>query len=156
MNTPPCLMNCPRRGTFSTHSCSPSCVEEFPFSEAEAHGSPPLQIAILHCGWTRTRVKHSQGGRRRITYAAPCGRKLRDLGEVGLHFLKLNLRVNVCQVHKYLLITGQQLEIDMFNFDWWVQVQENLYYDWWVQVQYMRTCACFFTQVSLLTGAADI
>ena len=26
------------------------------------------------------------------------------------------------KVHKYLLMTGQQLEIDMFNFDWWVQV----------------------------------
>ena len=83
LNTPPCLMNSTYRDTMSTHSCSPSCVEEFPFSEAEAHGSPPLQIPIVHCGWTRTRVKHSQGGRRRITYTAPCGRKLRDLSEVG-------------------------------------------------------------------------
>ena len=53
-------------------------------------------------------------------------------GRGGKPFLKvdnsgltceLNLkRVDVCQVHKYLQITGQQLEIDMFNFDWWVQV----------------------------------
>ena len=28
----------------------------------------------------------------------------------------------IYKVHKYLLMTGQQLEIDMFNFDWWVQV----------------------------------
>ena len=30
------------------------------------------------------------------------------------------------KVHKYLLMTGQQLEIDMFNFDWWVQVMITL------------------------------
>ena len=36
------------------------------------------------------------------------------------------MKFYVCQVHKYLLITGQQLEIDMFNFDWWVQVRDNL------------------------------
>ena len=40
----------------------------------------------------------------------------------------VEVMVHVCQVHKYLLITGQQLEVDMFNFDWWVQV---------------RACACF-------------
>ena len=36
------------------------------------------------------------------------------------------MRVGAFQVHKYLLITGQQLEIDMFNFDWWVQVHASL------------------------------
>ena len=86
LNTPPCMMNYTCRSTFSKHSCAPNCVEEFIFSEAKAHGTPSLQIPILHCGWTRTRVKHSQGGRRRITYTAPCGRKLRELGEVKNHF----------------------------------------------------------------------
>ena len=83
------------RGIFSAHSCSSNCVEEFPFAEAKVHGSPPLQIPILHCGWSRTRVKHSQGGRRRITYTAPCGRKLRDLSEVGNLFFKMTLSVRI-------------------------------------------------------------
>ena len=51
----------------------------------------------------------------------------------------------VCQVHKYLLISGQQLEIDMFNFDWWVQVfYENLCLILWYPI------------VSPLSGVADI
>ena len=77
------LLNDHSRATFSAHTCSPDCVAEFPFSELKTPASPPLQTPILHCGWTRTRVKHSQGGRRRITYTAPCGRKLRDLSEVS-------------------------------------------------------------------------
>ena len=121
------LVNDHGRATFSAHTCSPDCVAEFPFSEVKTPASPPLQTPILHCGWTRTRVKHSQGGRRRITYTAPCGRKMRDLSEVSnMAQTTFEMSLNVWQVHKYLLLTGQKLEMDMFNFDWWVQVKRTL------------------------------
>ena len=48
--------------------------------------------------------------------------------------------VNFCQVHKYLLLTGQKLEMDMFNFDWWVQVTKTL-------ACFLNIHYCHFSQV---------
>ena len=48
--------------------------------------------------------------------------------------------VNFCQVHKYLLLTGQKLEMDMFNFDWWVQVTKTL-------ACFLNIHFCLFSQV---------
>ena len=102
-------MSC-RVSPFPAHTCSPACVSSFPYSEGAARASPPLLIPLTHCGWARTRTRYALGGRRQPFYNAPCGRRLRSLNEV----------------HKYLLITGQQLHIDMFNFDWWLQVYNCL------------------------------
>lgn len=41
-----------------------------------------------------------------VVYTAPCGRRLRSLAEV----------------HRYLTITESSLEMDFFNFDWWLHV----------------------------------
>ena len=48
-------------------------------------------------------------GMRKVVYVAPCGRRLLRLGEVN----------------KYLRLTGSQMEIDFFNFDWWVHVLDE-------------------------------
>ena len=89
---------------FSPHVCCSACTP--PYSEETTRGSPLLQIPLLHGGWARSRTRHSQGGRRGVVYLAPCGRRLRSLEEV----------------HSYLLLTKQGLSMDMFTFDWWVQV----------------------------------
>ena len=51
---------------------------------------------------------------------------MRDLSEVSdMAQTTFEMSRNVWQVHKYLLLTGQKLEMDMFNFDWWVQVKRT-------------------------------
>ena len=51
-------------------------------------------------------------------------RRLYDLIKIffTISFMTVQCSMVINKVHKYLLMTGQQLEIDMFNFDWWVQV----------------------------------
>ncbi len=61
----------------------------------------PLLVPIL-LGWERQLTKHKCQGRRTVFYAAPCGRRLRNLDEV----------------HRYLKMTESNLEIDFFNFEW--------------------------------------
>jgi histone-lysine N-methyltransferase SETDB1 len=67
-------------------------------------GENPLAIPIK-LGWQRIISKFHNNGRRQIFYKAPCGRRLRSLDEV----------------HRYLRVTHSALEIDFFNFDWWVK-----------------------------------
>jgi len=45
-------------------------------------------------------------GRRRVYYVGPCGRRLRNCEEL----------------HRYLRVTHSTLEIDFFNFDWFINV----------------------------------
>ena len=77
----------------------------FQYKESELKGNNPLLIPIM-LGWERQVSKHKQGGRRKVFYLAPCGRRLRTLEEV----------------HRYLRTTSSLLEIDFFNFDWWLHV----------------------------------
>jgi len=65
----------------------------------------PLLIPII-LGWRRQLTKHKNMGKRSIYYVSPCGRRLRNLEEV----------------HRFLRVTHSTLEIDFFNFEWYVHV----------------------------------
>eukprot|EP00092_Neocalanus_flemingeri_P039054 GFUD01042514.1.p1 GENE.GFUD01042514.1~~GFUD01042514.1.p1 ORF type:complete len:1002 (-),score=358.73 GFUD01042514.1:84-3089(-) len=95
------------KGNISSHNCSPDCVssKQYQYQEEEHRGSNPLHIPLL-VGWDRQITKHANGGRRRVFYVAPCGRRLRSLEEI----------------HKYISLTRLLLEMDFFNFDWWLHV----------------------------------
>ena len=97
----------PRR-KFRPHACGPACMSEFKYDESEHKLFNVLLIPIL-LGWERVLSKHRTGGRRRVFYIAPCGRRCRNLDEV----------------HRYLRITASDLEIDFFNFDWWLHVRNE-------------------------------
>lgn len=60
----------------------------------------------MRWGWARELAKQRHGERSVIVfYRAPCGRRMRNLGEV----------------HRFLRITGSELGIDLFCFDSLVQ-----------------------------------
>lgn len=109
---------------FVAHNCSVRCLadpryqyneKEFfrcvdtdePNNDKDLKNHNPLLIPIIH-GWARQLVKHKLYGKikKKIVYQAPCGRRLRTLVEI----------------HRYLTITQSKLEIDFFNFDWWLHV----------------------------------
>ena len=83
-------------------------MSEFKYDEAEHKLFNVLLIPIL-LGWERVLSKHRTGGRRRVFYIAPCGRRCRSLDEV----------------HRYLRMTSSELEIDFFNYDWWLHVRNE-------------------------------
>ena len=83
-------------------------MSEYKYDESEHKLFNVLLIPIL-LGWERVLSKHRTGGRRRVFYIAPCGRRCRNLDEV----------------HRYLRITSSELEIDFFNFDWWLHVRNE-------------------------------
>ena len=93
------------REIFTAHTCTPVCVARYQYEEEKHRGSNPLLIPLL-LGWDRQVTMHSQGGRRKVFYLAPCGRRLARIEDV----------------HKYLNLTDLKLEIDFFNFDWWLHV----------------------------------
>jgi histone-lysine N-methyltransferase SETDB1 len=99
----------PRR-KLRPHHCGPGCVSDpqHRYQEAE-HKQYNLLLVPVLVGWERVVSKHRQGGRRKVFYVAPCGRRLRGLEEV----------------HRYLRLTGSKLEIDFFNFDWWLHVRNE-------------------------------
>ncbi|XP_023339442.1 histone-lysine N-methyltransferase SETDB1 [Eurytemora carolleeae] len=97
---------------YEKHQCSSKCIQSarYKYDEAALRGTNPLLIPLI-VGWDRQETGYygKVGNARRskkIMYTAPCGRRLRNLDEV----------------HRYLRITGSQLEIDFFIFDWFVQV----------------------------------
>ena len=97
---------------FTPHTCSSSCLlhDQNQYSAETMFGRTKNILTIpLHHGWTRQITKHSNMGMRKVVYVAPCGRRLLRLGEVN----------------KYLRLTGSQMEIDFFNFDWWVHVLDE-------------------------------
>ena len=99
---------------FAKHQCSSLCIDDPKFvydpdkpvtkDEKLKHFSPLLIPIIL--GWNRQITKHKNFGKRSIYYVSPCGRRLRNLAEV----------------HRYLRVTHSNLEIDFFNFEWYVYV----------------------------------
>lgn len=93
------------RGKFSAHICSSKCVSSNQYQDEKYNGRNPLLIPLL-TGWDRQITKHVNGGRRKVFYVAPCGRRLRSLEEI----------------HKYIMKTELLLTMDFFNFDWWLHV----------------------------------
>ena len=92
---------------FVKHQCSMTCLEDpkYQYREKDMKLYNPLLIPII-LGWKRQLTKHMNQGRRTIFYVAPCGRRLRNLEEI----------------HLYLRVTNSKLEIDFFNFEWFVHV----------------------------------
>lgn len=89
---------------FKPHPCLPMCVSRFENNMKIVKNVNPLLIAFLH-GWQRLLGKQSHSGtiasKKWIKYQAPCGRLLRNTGEV----------------EKYLGMTNSKLTIDQFSFD---------------------------------------
>ena len=70
---------------FKPHSCSAGCLArpEFQYrADSEQKHLNTLQLPLV-LGWQRqlARPKGGGGGRKRILYVAPCGRRLRSLSE---------------------------------------------------------------------------
>ena len=65
---------------FRPHSCSSDCLEEsqYQYREAEHKQLNTLQIPLA-LGWERQLAKPRAGGRKRVFYTAPCGRRMRSL-----------------------------------------------------------------------------
>ena len=107
-------VDCAEGMKFSKHQCSTLCIDDHKYTYDEEkqvtkdeklkHFSPLLIPIIL--GWKRLLTKYKNLGRRSIHYVSPCGRRLRNLEEV----------------HRYLRVTHSTLEIDFFNFEWYVKV----------------------------------
>ena len=100
---------------FVKHQCGPACIaeEKYRYDEDEvrrkmqADGATinPLLLPIMH-GWKRQLTKHRMAQKRTVFYVAPCGRRLRNLEET----------------HRYLRMVGSKLEIDFFNYEYFVHV----------------------------------
>jgi len=91
------------RGVFTAHTCNDNCVGGYQYQEDEWRGTNPLLIPLM-LGWDRQVAMHNNKGLRKVFYLAPCGRRLGTMHDI----------------HKYIRMTGLQLEIDFFNFDWWL------------------------------------
>jgi len=89
--------------TFIPHNCGPECVDST-VAVGKLSGVQSVFLIPFQCGWSRQVVKHSNMGQRKVCYIAPCGRRLRRIQEV----------------HKYIRLTGVNMEIDWFSFDWWL------------------------------------
>jgi len=98
-------MNTRYRGTFTEHTCSNVCISSCQYLEDEWRGTNPLLIPLM-LGWDRQIAMHNNRGLRKVFYLAPCGRRLSTLQDI----------------HKYIAVTGLKLEMDFFNFDWWLHV----------------------------------
>ena len=96
--------------TFVEHYCGPHCLEQYVYHPDRHRGSNPLRIP-LHLGWRREIRFFSDKEDSAIVYAAPCGRKCRNIEEV----------------QEYLTITDSNLEIDFFAFDKWVDVMQEFH-----------------------------
>lgn len=81
---------------FTPHTCSPGCL--FKISHNLKQYSP-LSKPLLS-GWERQICK-TKLNKKVVAYRGPCGRRFRDIGEV----------------HKYLRITENSLNVDNFDFD---------------------------------------
>lgn len=66
-------------------------------------GYNPLAKPLL-CGWNRLLYKYKLS-KREINYKAPCGRLIRNIEEL----------------HSYLMVTGSDMTIDLFDFEPWVR-----------------------------------
>ena len=82
---------------FTSHKCSQKCVlkTNFNFNEFEGKISGNVLLVPLQWGWRRQIVMHSNKGRKKVCYVAPCGRRLGNNEEVP----------------KYLTITKLDMEV---------------------------------------------
>ena len=95
-----------KRRKYFSHTCSGKCMDTF-VQNVDTKDSNPLMIPLL-VGWERE-LTFAAGGRRKVFYTAPCGRRL----------------WNMNQICKYSKLTGSGLEVDLFNFDWWLHVRDE-------------------------------
>lgn len=97
---------------YIAHDCSPECMDspDLVFDEVllKKKNVSPLLVPIV-LGWKREITKSKSLNKRKVLYVAPCGRRLRNMKEL----------------HKFLLMTKSNLEIDFFNFDWFLHVMNE-------------------------------
>ncbi|XP_060533636.1 histone-lysine N-methyltransferase eggless isoform X2 [Cylas formicarius] len=83
---------------YRPHECSPACKAYLTHNFTKLRGHNPLSKPLL-CGWARMTLKDR--GRKEIIYKAPCGRMIRDIGEI----------------HYYLRVTESEMTVDLFDFN---------------------------------------
>lgn len=97
------------RFEYTVHECSPECVFNWENSSEVKRLVNPLLKPIIY-GWQRhifTQSKSKTNSSKKwINYMAPCGKTLRSTGEVD----------------RYLYATNSMLTIDMFTFDYYIQI----------------------------------
>ena len=73
---------------YKAHSCSSECLAkpEFQYREAELKHLNTLQLPLV-LGWERQIARPRAGGKKRVLYAAPCGRRLRSLSETHRYLM---------------------------------------------------------------------
>ena len=73
---------------YKAHRCSADCLAkpEFQYREAEHKQLNTLQLPLV-LGWQRQIVRPRPAGRKRVLYAAPCGRRLRSLSETHRYLM---------------------------------------------------------------------
>ena len=107
-------VECAEAAKFEKHTCSSLCIDDPKYvfdpeksikKDEKLKNFSPLLIPII-LGWKRQITKRQNMGKRSVYYVAPCGRRLRNIKEVFL----------------YLRVTHSALEIDFFNFDFFVHV----------------------------------
>lgn len=86
---------------FTPHDCSETCKKYITLPLSQLKGYNPLSKPLL-CGWHRLLYKYK--GKKLIRYRTPCGRSIRNMPEL----------------HQYLRLTGSDMSVDMFDFDYWV------------------------------------
>ena len=97
---------------YKPHPCTRACVAKYENSLSEIKFLNPLLMPLLH-GWQRQictqRKTIRTGAKKWISYMAPCGRSLRNTGEV----------------EKYLTLTNSLLTTCMFSFDCFIHINRE-------------------------------
>lgn len=83
---------------YTTHDCSPSCLFQITHNLSTYS---PLSKPLLS-GWERQICKSK--GKKTVVYKAPCGRRLRNMGEL----------------HRYLRMTNCSLNVENFDYDFMI------------------------------------
>lgn len=83
---------------YTTHECSPSCLFQITHNLSTYS---PLSKPLLS-GWERQICKAK--GKKFVVYKAPCGRRLRNMGEL----------------HRYLRLTNCSLNVENFDYDFMI------------------------------------
>ena len=73
---------------YTQHSCSAACLAKprFQYREAEHKHLNTLQLPLV-LGWQRQICRPRGTGRKKVLYAAPCGRRLRNLAETHRYLM---------------------------------------------------------------------
>ncbi|XP_033645553.1 uncharacterized protein LOC117304991 isoform X2 [Asterias rubens] len=92
---------------FVHHNCSWTCVAPYvpdAKRKEKIKSQNPLRVPEMY-GWVRRLAKQKGSGRRHVVYQAPCGRSLRDMGEVDRYLTETKMT---------------DLSVDLFSFDQFV------------------------------------